>query len=334
MELKLSKFTPMIGSATPNLYEKELIYAGSFDDGSNTIEIAKEVIDYWAIQLSKYQEKGIEVFLPDEHTTDPSEAKAKLVSSHIREKEGRYSLFGRIQFNDKETADKYKGHDVSIYAPPKGNGFVYPIEHVALTKVPVVPDLGVFEAIAASFGRNKVSKIIDLAKKIGLEVKENATEDEVAELLIVEFSKNPIEDLAKELEISFSEGKANTAILTTFKELKEKKVEKTEPIKFSRTMLDLAKENREGKLEKLVEAGAITPAVKDKLAVEFCKDEALSFSLQEDGNSDVFNAVIAALNENEKVISFSSRTTAQQMVEGDNSLVANAEKRAEKAKKQ
>lgn len=104
-------------------------------------------------------------------------------------------------------------------------------------------------------------------------------------------------------------------------------------------LLKLAADNRSVKLDQLVTAGKITPAVREKLKGVFIgKDNAaLALSLSA-GTADEFDAIVAALAENNPVKTgemtgaqvHGDTVTLSDGSKGDNPLLADAQRRAKK----
>jgi hypothetical protein len=73
-----------------------------------------------------------------------------------------------------------------------------------------------------------------------------------------------------------------------------------DPITVSAAHVNMLRDNRSMKLEKLVNAGKITPHVREELEKEFCTDASLSLVLSQDAN-DKFDHLCKLFAENEPV---------------------------------
>ena len=298
-------------------YRKQLIYTGDFKKGDRTIDVAESDIDHWVATGTQMLEAGADIPLPVEHTTDPEKKRGSIVGFEKDATEnGTVGLYGIVEFNDPETAKQHVNSDVSIYSPPTaehdGKSYDWPITHVALTNYPVVPRLNGFEAIAAS---------LVLSDPPNLEPK-----------------KMPLKSLAGKLGVSIPDGADDAAIekaiVTAFKK-KPEPTEPKKPVAVAASLINMAKDNRDLKLSRLVEKGNVTPNVKKQLAEIFMQDDAISLSLQSDPElavDDKFDQLIIALSENNPVelgeqsgiqaISLSDITDADK-----NPLLADAESR-------
>jgi len=309
------------------LFRKELIYIGTFSLQDTAGQRFKARIDEpqlheWVRNFEAMLDAGIKVPLPIEHTTNPEKNRGFVTRMAVeKNKAGLPSLFGYIEFRDEEATRLTKTANVSIYVPPQfedGNGKVYhrPIRHVALTDYPVIPKLDGFQAIAASLVLGESDMALrDLAKKLGVSVESDASDDVVEAGIVSTVTK--LREKVKELETP------------------EKKEEAP---KIAAGFMDMARENRTIKIDRLVDQGKITPAVAEDLKKVHLIDAALSLSLTAE-TSDGFDALITALDKNEQVVSFVEKTGAQVQLsdaqKGDGTkspLVANAEERAEAAK--
>jgi len=176
----LEAFTPFLSLAgeIPLVFEKELIYEGQFvkSEEGMSFDITTTVLSHWSTMVGKMLANGVEIPVPVEHTTNPEKKRGNLLGTVVKKnKRGKYSLFGRIQFIDEEAARLAKSADVSIFAVPEipdGHGNIYKnaIRHVALTNYPVIPHLEGFQAIAASFGELKMSSVLlPIAQRMGIQ---------------------------------------------------------------------------------------------------------------------------------------------------------------------
>jgi len=100
--------------------------------------------------------KGIEVPCPIGHTHDPEEKRGRVVYLETRPNaDGGTSLWGIIEFIDKEAKEALRHSDVSIDAPVEttdgdGDSYRFALEHVAFTDYPVVPGMEGFSDVSFS----------------------------------------------------------------------------------------------------------------------------------------------------------------------------------------
>jgi len=294
-------------------YRKELIRVGTWKAGKHRWDVDEALLSHWVTEHKRLAENGVRVPLPLEHTTEPDKNRGWLVDL---EKVGE-SLFGTIEFADDEAAKLASRTDVSIYSPPefvdgKGNKYYRPITHVALTTQPVVTGLGAFEMLAASHVEEKQMKLSlkTLASKLGVDVADDATDEDIEAAIVSAWEKEP-----------------------------EEEEEEEEPVAASRATIRLLKENRQMKLEKLMQAGKITKAAKDKIVAKHLSDSALSLSLSSDEDGDAFDDLVETLEANEAVVNLKGKSGQQttrlshDLKPEDNPLVKDAERRAAAAKK-
>lgn len=313
--------------------EKQLIYEGSFrhpKDGYS-FSVDEKLIDHWVNTHGRLTSNGVDVPLPVEHTQDPEKRRGTVVGlSKKSDPKGRMSLYGKIKFRDEKARDAFKDSDVSLYSPPQwedGSKNVYyrPIRHVALTDYPVINDLDGFKTIRASHvGEEKPMPLKALAKSLGIEVKDESSDD----------------DLSKAISAKF------TSLNTTISELKkakkpdepakkaEAKKEDDKPQAIAASIVSMVGKARKSEISNLVRDGKITPAVAKDLEDQFACDDAVSLSLSMDeGSSDGFDSMMEALKKNESVLRTEEQTKGQglKLSAEDNPLIADAERRAKAA---
>jgi len=311
-------------------YRKELIHVGQFNTGRVRFAVDEALLLHWKRTFDQFAEHGIEVPVPVDHTNDPEKCRGKVVNMEVaRNRNGLPALFGFVEF--AEGAESLAATaDVSVYVPPEftdGEGRAYhrPIRHVALTNYPVIPGLDNFEAIAASLVNEGDDEMLkDLAKKLGIDLSDDTSDTDAGTKIVstVKSLRDKISGLEKQV--------------ADLKKTPDKKEDK-EPVKIAASLVNMAKDLRNTKLDRLVEQGRITPAVCDKLKLQFTSDDALQLSLaSEDGKDDAFDNVFAALSLNEP-LELGEKTGAQGGDVGEllkaekNPLIADAERRAQEA---
>lgn len=152
----------------------------------------------------------------------------------------------------------------------------------------------------------------DLCGKLGVEITDEMTDEQLEEAIV----------------------NHNTKLLEAGK--KEEPKPKDKP-SFSEGIINMIVKNRDMDIDNLVNEGRITPAVADDLKKQFSKKDEIVNCVDIEGNSiDNFEAVIAALAKNEKVLNFGGKTKATLVKGGDegepNPLIADAMARAKAAK--
>jgi len=301
--------------------KKEVIRVGDFykEGVDQSFSVNIETLDHWAAEFLRYTENGNKVSVPDGHeVAGKSSENYGWVTDLFREND---SLFAIMELYGDDVLTVTKASDVSIYSPPEiidGNGikYTYPITHIALTTVPVIPGLSSFETIAAS------------QKNINIKLESKMKLAQVIELLGLSFDDDKMTDDEKEEKV-----------LSAIKALKEKDDVKDDDdedkkelsaSRVSPAVLSLAKENRSMKLDALVESGKVTPAVKKALEKIYCDEKSLSLSLSK--ADDHFDEIVTILKFND-VVSLGSQTSPQIMElsdslkTGKNLLLADIEKR-------
>lgn len=268
---------------------KELIYVGDFEKGKQEIPVDEALLHHWNQTSARMLSNGVEIPVPAEHSTDPEKRRGSVVAMKVASnKRSIPALFGKIKFKDAKAAELAKTANVSIFADTEtkdglGNVYYHPITHVALTDYPVIPGLGKFEPIAASFIEGKKQMAIDprkLAEKLGVAA-------DVADSELETAIDSAISELLKKVE---GAGKPSG-------EGDNKPDNKPAPAVAASFGKLLAK-TRLGELDALVLSHRLTPAACKALQGQYCKPEQLALSLSQEGaaNDDGFDGVVKALS--------------------------------------
>ncbi len=312
------------------LFRKEVIRVGHYikaDDGIE-FEVTPKLLQHWVDTFKHMKANGVDVPIPAGHNNDPDRNHGYVRDIFV---EGE-SLINVMELIGEGSVDLAKRNHVSVFVPPefvdgKGNTYQRPILHVALTPTPVIPGLGGWEAVAASLTLKGIGMNWKELQE-GLGIEEAMTDDNAVKLLLTHFD---------------TQKKAQDKLKLALDELKkvpeskkasepEKKVELSQP---DPMLIQLSSENRLMKLNALVEAARITPAVRDKLKDQYASEKALTLSLGRGG--DNFDELMAALAENNPV-ELAEKSGPQTLVlsmVGDgnsNPVVEDAKRRAETAK--
>ncbi len=309
------------------LFRKEVIRVGHFvkDEDGIEFEVTPGLLKHWKTTFDQMKAGGVDVPIPAGHTDDPENNHGFVRDMFV---EGN-SLYNIMELIGEGSIDLAKRNHVSVYVPPKfvdGKGNVYkrPILHVALTPNPVIPGLGNWEAVAASFSlKGKEMNWKEVQEGLGIE--DEMTDETAGKLILTRFKG--LKEKQEELQLAFDE----------LKKVSEKGDENGKPpvVKPDPMLVKLSIENRLMKLNGLVEAARITPAVRDKLEEQYASEESLTLTLSRGG--DNFDTLVAALAENNPV-ELAEKSGPQTMLlsmntaDGKNPVVEDAKRRAEEAK--
>jgi len=336
----------MTFSATedPLIFEKELVYDGTFTKGDKKFTVTKDDLLHWKDQVDGFAKSGIDVPMPLGHTTDPEKTRAKLLSIDVRPKSnGKHAAFGKLKFSDSQAAKLAKTADVSIYVEPSfkdGNGTVWkrPIRHVAFTNYPVIPGLGSFQAVAASFdGSLDMSPMVPLAQQLGIQNADQKDDAALTAEIVASFSA--LVDKVKKLETGGGQPGQQPGVPQPGQQ--QPGLPPQQKMQFSAPMLGLLRDNRLNKLDRMVGKN-ITKATRDELVKIHCTDDALALAFEnvEGGAGDeAFDQMCAALSHNIVPGADGERTGRQGMALSnparffESELVKDAERRAEEARR-
>lgn len=320
----------------PLVYRKEVAYPGRFvkpnDNGGVEFElpIDETLIDHYVATFSRMKANGIDVPVPVGHTTDPEKRRGTVINmTKEPDPDHGIGLFAYVKFRDEAAAKQFKDSQVSLFQPPqmvdgKGNKYTRPITHVAITDYPVVPDLGPFQPIAASFElsldvelENTSMTFAELATELGVEVPEGAGDDEIAQAIIAAW--NTEETPAGEEPPADAGGEPAP-------------LSDPPAIPVAASLVRQVAKARKTELDQLCRDKKISPAVRDQLVKKYTTEQHMTVSLSRETAgeaSDDFDDLVAALSLNEPMFSTGERTGAQHHKnQGKSPVVADAEKRA------
>ena len=267
----VSESTPPDGQKRARL-RKEIARVGSYvhPTTGQAFSITSADIARWVSTFGRMQLNGVKVPLQVGHEIQDDTADKNRGWLYDMQSAGP-SLFAYVEVIGADAITEALRNDVSLYSPPewidgKGNVYNRPIVHVALHPYPVLPGLGAWQVLAASFTgeppqekpmkeedrKMNLEQVKAMAKMLGM-----ADADVTA--LTLETAGAKIEAAVKALVASLTDaqGKATAAAqslaLATVKD---------DPIPDA--VLELGRENRTMKVNGLVEAGRVNPACADK----------------------------------------------------------------------
>jgi hypothetical protein len=168
--LTLHRICVKIGAMTPNgflqmsaiqtagnrqsgRFRKEIIKIGQYvDQGADQrFEVTPGVLAHWVSSFRRMRDNGVKVPIPLGHDFGHDNNRGWVTDLFV---DGD-SLVMTCDLFDQDVASLVARNDVSIMAVPeftdgKGQSYKYPIVHVALTPIPLIPGLGDFVPVAAA----------------------------------------------------------------------------------------------------------------------------------------------------------------------------------------
>lgn len=318
-------------------YKKEVIRTGAFYKESDSLKftVTPETLDHWVKVFQEWITNGNKVPIPEGHSaeSDPSKNRGWVLDL-FREAD---SLFAIMDLYGEDAPRIAATSDVSICSLPEavdGKGAKYnrPITHIALCTDPVIPGLSKFEAIVASRKETSMN-IKKLAKMLGLSLSEDEKDEEVEEKVEAAIKKLSADQKAYlEMKAKEDEDKKKKASQEDDEDVDDDD-EKT--IAASHMVIKLSAENRQIKLDKLLESNKITPEVHDMLSKKYTDEQGLRLSFQKGG--DDFDDVFTMFAKNDPV-QLGEKSGPQPIVLADllkgkkgNPLLDDAESRSKKA---
>ena len=311
-------------------FEKELIYEGRFNDGEQEFKISEEDLKVWKNSFKKRSAKGLEVPVVANHSFDPRDRLGTLVSLSVRkDSKGRWGLFGVLEFVDAEAAKVARQSDVSIYSPSSqvaaGKTWEWPLVHVGVTDYPVVNDMDNFSLVASLVEKismpekeQETRSVLELSK----ENDELQEEIKALKLQLIEvklFASMEEAEEKEEEEEEDTEAKDEKEVKNAEEEEDEdedededkKKKKKVMPFQISAAQINLLRDNRSQKLERLLDKGKASPAVIKKLEAVFCSQANLALSFSNQSNTEEMFAFMLSILEENETISLEEKTGAQ-----------------------
>lgn len=310
-----------LSASDPLLFEKELIYEGTFKKGDFEFSVDPPTLEHWHRMHALKLANGVETPIPLEHTEDPEKNRGYLVETAVRKNDrGKSALFGKIKFRDADAAKLALSTDTSIFVPKEqldGNGKRYPlpIKHVAITSYPVIPGLSPFKALRLAFDDSEEGSdsededtlddededtqppptmsgsLESLAEKLGLDptnIDGVELEDKIVEMFTV--MKTKIEQQMKQQQPPQAPQQPPQAQPPQAPQQQAPQAppppnEEKKPQPFAASLVREIGNGRRAVLRGLVHSGNITKAACDSLEKRYCDEGALALSLSGDKDS-------------------------------------------------
>ena len=312
-------------------FEKELIYEGRFNDGEQEFQISEDDLNVWKDSFKKRSTKGLEVPVVANHSFDPRDRLGTLVSLSVRkDSQGRWGLFGVLEFVDSEAAKVARQSDVSIYSPSSqvaaGKTWEWPLVHVGVTDYPVVNDMDNFSLVASLVEKISMPEKEQGTRSALVLSKENEELQEEVKALKLQLIEvklfaqlEEVEEKEEEEEEEDTEAKDEKEVKNAEEEEDEdedededkKKKKKVLPFQISAAQINLLRDNRSLKLERLLDKGKASPAVVKKLEAVFCSQANLTLSFSNQSNTEEMFAFMLSILEENETLSLEEKTGAQ-----------------------
>jgi hypothetical protein len=306
------------------VFEKQVAFAGDFvkvdaNGEKRRFSLTPDVLDVLERDTNRMIEAGVRVPSPLQHSRSPEDNRGTWSKFYRkRDSKNREGLFGRFVPRDAKAAELAKTSDVSVWLLPDytdgtNNKYDYVVRHVALTDYPVINSMDQFKQLAASEDaevvisqnpenpdRSKNMKPIIAA--LSLELSEDVLKDEkkTEELVLAEVKRlvddhKKSSESTKKLETELSEAKSQVKLLET--KLADHKDVKT----YDKLTLSLFRDNREGRIDRLVSDHKITPASARALKDTWCRESIMTrgLELSDDGKDELFETLLKTLSDRE-----------------------------------
>lgn len=309
-------------------FKKEICRDGTYKHPNDgwTANINKDRRANWVAVFDEMKKNGVAVPVPISDDEDHHKVTPKNNGGYVigMENDGK-SLFAILEMVGKDAIDAAGRNDVSVFVEQgftdgKGVNYGEAVTHVCLTPTPIVPGLDGFIPIAASRsgGKKPLTQaaafsyddgneppplveqgkmdIAALRKLLG--AGEELTEENALEVLgeRLEGDSTKINDLTK----------SHTDLKAEFEVFKTENPKSEDAPKLDPDVEDDLAEGAQGKLDKLVADGKVTPAASEKLAAALIgpegKRNGFALSRKISGMSrSIINVVCDALGANDPV---------------------------------
>lgn len=293
------------------------------------LDVTPERLSKWLAAYRKMRENGIDVEIPLDHSRSAADNLGYVVDMLIKPNaNGDLTIWGIHEIRGQkslEIIERNRNVSVAIekdYVDGKSNKYGEAIVHSSVVQGPIVPGQGEFISIAAS----REGKDTEQIPVFYLEREKIMDKETLLKLkaLLGEDDDSTEENIVSRLEAAIKAGKeSKEALDAAQKEVKklsglvkavEKKTAGGTEVKIDPNLAEQMGSTAEQQLSLLVQAGKITPAVKDKLAAgligETGKRNLIALSLGENSSPSVLTVVVDALKEND-LVKLGEQTGAQ-----------------------
>jgi len=281
--LKLSK----------NVYRKEVLPVGKYRKDSEDLdfEITLDTLNHVNTAVTGMLSHGVKIPLVKNH--DGDSAFGQVIGAQVEND----SLFCDIEFTDETCRSEAMRNDVSAFIPPefvdgKGNAWKRPLRHLAITPYPVIPGLGTWNPIAASFHSPEPTQ------------KESPMLEELIGALELSFDAKETQEVKEKKTVAAVQTLVEQSLELADEviKLREQGTEESS-VDLPAGFVSMAAKTRKHEIEDLLLGEKITPHQYKGFCELFCDEEAVTLSLSEEGgqSSNVFDKVMNILKSNKAV---------------------------------
>lgn len=318
---------------SPLVYEKELLPVGKLTkwvDGAKKVldaDITRPFLDNIVDQFRRFKSVGVRVPVFKTHKEDPDNKRGQVQDLFVKKNsKGEDSLFGKMEFDNKEAVQLATTNDVSVLVPPKfvdgrGNKYQWPLRHVAITSTPVLPGLDGWNGpVVLSFediGDTAV-ELKPLFEELSLDYDENSSLELALEA--VRTLKAELGTCQAELKLALEETPGEELVLS-----------------FPPVLMKNFRNSREAQVKALMtgDKPVFSPAMGKKIIDKYCSESVLRLDLSSDNEETEFDRTLELAQEiaKDRVLPNSGRKVIKLSNDSEaNPVVAGAKRRAEAAK--
>ena len=337
------------------LFKKDMLKIGVYEHPvfGWTLDITEERLHRFVAAFKSMREAGVDVEVPLDHSSSAAANLGYVVDMFVEpDEDGVLTLYGMHEIRGEEAIniiERNKNVSVLIdkdFKDGKANSYGEAIVHSSVVQQPVLPGQGDFEAVDVAASKCVAGKIpvLTLSKLTRSTDMDEKTLKFLRELLGAG-DEVTAENVLSRLEGRFNEtkekmSKLDEKVVTLTGEVESLKASKSGDDKTaSKIDPNLAEQmgtTGEQQLSLLVEAGKITPAVKDKLCSVLVgksgSRNVMAMSIGDNSEPSILTSVVEALKDNDVVLL--NEKTGLQVMEMSRQIpgVENTETAAKEAK--
>lgn len=310
------------GDVNTQVFKKDMLKVGVYEHPvfGWTMDITEERLHRFVAAFKQMRSNGVDIEVPIDHSSSASDNLGYVVDMFVEaDDNGVLTLYGMHEIRGAEAigvVERNKNVSVLIdkdFKDGKGNSYGEVIVHSSVVQQPVLPGQGDFEAVDIAASRCVAGKVpvFTLSNITRSDTMDEKTLAKLKELLGAGDDVTA-DNVLSRLEQRFGENKEKLSKLETENVELKGKVEKIEADKkteaASKIDPNLAEQmgtTAEQQLSLLVDAGKITPSVKEKLCSALVgasgSRNVMALSIGPKSQPSLLSKVVDALKENDVV---------------------------------
>lgn len=312
------------GDVNTQVFKKDMLSVGVYEHPifGWTMDITEERLHRFVAAFKQMRENGVDIEVPIDHSFSASDNLGYVIDMFIENNnEGIPTLFGMHEIRGADAIGIVeRNKNVSVIIDPgfkdgKGNSYGEAIVHSSVVQQPVFPGQGDFKAVGIAASRCVAGKIpvFTLSNITRSDIMDEKTLAKLKELLGAGDDVTA-DNVLSRLEQRFGEHKTKLSTLETENVELKGKIEKFEAdgkkkaaskVEIDPNLAEQMGATAEQQLSLLVDAGKITPSVKEKLCSALIgtpgNRNLMALSIGQKSQPSMLSKVVDALKENDVV---------------------------------